>query len=188
MREPSNGKTLPARDTEAFTSLFALYSPGLCGYLRGMVRSGEDGDDLAQEVFVKAWLALPQLRDQAKFKAWLYQIANHALADYRRSPRQRRRLAQASLEQRLAEGEDVADQRRAFEERVAEKELARLALQALPEKERMCLLLEIEGRFSRQEIAELVGMQVSSVGTCISSARRHCREYRRLNDGGQSDG
>ncbi|HBK81002.1 MAG TPA: hypothetical protein DDZ83_15255, partial [Nitrospinae bacterium] len=54
----------------------------------GMLREGQnDADDAVQEIFVKAYLALPKFRGDSKFSTWIYRIAiNHCRDIIRRSP------------------------------------------------------------------------------------------------------
>lgn len=163
-----------ARDADAFTALFHRYLPGICSYIAGMVSRPEDRDELAQEIFFKAWKELPKLKQATCFKPWLYRIATNVIHDYWRYKKSRGRFWWYSLEQHLESGEALDDSK-SFEEWVAEEELVRQALQQVPRKFRMCLLLEIEGKLSRSEIADVVGIQMPSVGTYISKGREYFR-------------
>jgi RNA polymerase sigma-70 factor, ECF subfamily len=165
-----------ARNEEAFTTLFSYYSPGICGYLAGLMRSPEDRDELAQETFCRAWEELPRLREVSRFKPWLYRIATNLAYDYIRHQRSQRRFRWLSLEDchNLDSSENL-------EEHVIEHELVRQILKEFPWKYRTCLLLEIEGKLTRREIAEVVGIRESSVTTYISNARQRFRQaYDRL--------
>lgn len=162
------------RDPDAFTALFNRYLPGICGYLAGMVSHSDDRDELAQDIFFKAWKELPRLKQASCFKPWLYRIATNVIHDYWRYKKSRGRFWWYSLENHLENGEALDDSK-GFEEYVAEEELVRQALQQVPQKLRMCLLLEIEGKLSRSEIANVVGISAPSVGTYISKGREHFR-------------
>jgi RNA polymerase sigma-70 factor, ECF subfamily len=161
---------------EAFTALFGYYSPGICWYLAGLVKSPEDRDELAQETFVKAWKELPQLREASRFKPWLYRIATNLAYDYGRHQKSQQRVQLVSLEEC-----DDLDSPGNFEEDIIKDELLKQALKEVPWKYRTCLLLEIDGKLTRREIAEIVGIHENSVGTYISYGRQHLREaYKRL--------
>jgi len=160
-----------AGDPEAFTALFNCYSPGIFGYVAGMVGHPEDTDELAQEIFFKAWKELPRLQQAASFKPWLYRIATNAVHDHWRYRQSRRLFWWSSLE----DSKDLDDPQ-SFEERVAERELVKQALKQIPRKYRRCLLLEIEGKLSRSEIADVVGISPPSVGVYISKARECFRQ------------
>lgn len=168
-------KLAQARNEEAFTALFSYYSSGICGYLAGLV-DPEDRDDLAQETFFKAWKELPQLREVSRFKPWLYRIATNLAYDYRRRQSRQRRFKWLSLD----DCNDLNSPEN-LEEHVIEEELVRQTLKEVPWKYRTCLLLEIEGKLTRHEIAEVVGIHENSVTTYISNARRCFRQvYDRL--------
>jgi RNA polymerase sigma-70 factor (ECF subfamily) len=79
-------KTNPA----AFEILYERYVMYVYHYLRTHVETDEDARDLAQQVFLKVWTALPKYRARGiPFKAWLFQIASHLATDtYRRRKKQ----------------------------------------------------------------------------------------------------
>ena len=62
---------------EAFTSLVHKYSEQLYWHIRGIVLSHEDADDILQDVFVKAWKALPFFRGDSSEFTWLWRIATN---------------------------------------------------------------------------------------------------------------
>ncbi len=172
-------KLAQAGSEEAFAALFSYYSSGISGYLAGLVRSPEDRDELAQETFVRAWKKLPRLRDVSRFKPWLYRIATNLAYDYRRRQKSKRRFQWLPLEDC-----DTLDSPGSLEERVIEEELVRQALKEVPLKYRTCLLLQIEGKLTNREIAEVVGIHENSVGTYISNARQCLLQaYNRLQTG-----
>lgn len=165
-----------AGNEEAFATLFSDYSSGICWYLAGLISSPEDRDEIAQEIFVRAWEKLPQLRDTSRFKPWLYRIATNLAYDYGRHRKSKQKVQLVSLD----DCNDI-DSPENFEENIIENELVRQALEEIPSKYRTCLLLEIEGKLTRPEIAEVVEIDENSVGTYISYARQHCRQaYNRL--------
>jgi RNA polymerase sigma-70 factor (ECF subfamily) len=156
-----------AGDDKAFTTLVNHYRPMLGAYLLGLVRNIEDRDDLAQETFLKAWRELPRLKQASLFKPWLYTIATNLVRDKKR----RKQFEKTGLE----EG-DYHESPGRFEEMVAERELVQQALQKVKPKSRICLLLEIEGRLTIEEIAQVMDVDKRSVYTYISNARRDLRQ------------
>jgi RNA polymerase sigma-70 factor (ECF subfamily) len=83
--EPSHDDKLVARylvgDLAAFDELIERYRSGLFSYLRSMVGSKEDAEDLLQETFLRVIAALPRYRAQGKFRAWIYRIARNLAHD-----------------------------------------------------------------------------------------------------------
>jgi RNA polymerase sigma-70 factor, ECF subfamily len=165
-----------AGSEEAFAALFANYSFGISRYLAGLISCPEDSDELALETFFRAWENLHRLRDKSRFKSWLYQIATNLAYDYGRRQKSKKKVQLISLD----DCNDIDSPER-FEENIIENELVRQVLEEIPPKYRTCLLLEIEGKLTRPEIAEVVEIDENSVGTYISYARQHCRQaYNRL--------
>jgi RNA polymerase sigma-70 factor (ECF subfamily) len=81
-------------DRAAFAALVDRYWAGVYGWLHGMTRQSHRAEDLTQETFLKAWVALPSLQAGASFRPWLYRIARNCLTD---SGRGRRAVRAAPL-------------------------------------------------------------------------------------------
>jgi len=80
-------------DTSAYEELVSRYYGKIYGLVYGMVSSREDAEDVAQEVFVKAWNALSHFREQASFYTWIYRIAINRAINFRKK-RNRRKTVQ----------------------------------------------------------------------------------------------
>ncbi len=138
-------------------------------------------EDLAQEAFVRALEHKP-----AQPRAWLFTVATNLARDEgRRSSVRRRHLSLIKAEASASPpepGPEVAMERRETVRRVRE------ALSALPERNRDALLLWEEG-FSYDEIAGVLGLSRSSIGTTLSRARsRLASAYERLeSEGSEQD-
>ena len=165
-----------ARDSAAFTTLYVLHTTGICGYLLGLVGNEEDAHDLAQQAFLQAWQKLSGLHDVARFTPWLYAIARNLAYDH---SRQKKGASWSSWEHLEESQADVSEP--GPEDQVAQAELVRLALTTLPPKLRDCLLLQVEGKLSRREIAEVTGLGEKSVSVYLSGARKaFLQAYQRL--------
>ncbi len=165
-----------AGDNAAFTLLFEHYQMPIFRYLARLVGSPDIGHDLTQDTFLAAWRALPGLREAQRFTPWLYRVATNLARAHLRHARLIRWLPWAeptTQEPQLV----VVDS----EEPVSQAEWVRLALEAVPPRMRICLLLQVEGGFSLREIAQLLGMKESSVGTALFRGRQQFRAaYQRL--------
>ena len=166
-------------NADAFAKLFQRYKQPVRGYLAGLLGNSENADDLTQQAFLKAWEKLPTLHDGSRFKPWIFTIARNLAYDYKRL--QARRPSQ-SLES-LKELNDPVN-RIDLEDETEVKELVKLALAELPPKYRDCLLLQIKGGFSHDEIAGFLKISKTSVSTYICTARKlfHQAYYRLKND------
>jgi len=71
-------------DEEAFARLVRLRQGLVTALVASRVRGRNDVEDLAQDVFLKAWKRLPELREPGKFTGWLARIAVNAALDHRR--------------------------------------------------------------------------------------------------------
>src|ERR1051326_5724119 len=92
-----------AGDRAAFTALFHHYNAPICRYLAHVVGNDEIGRDLAQETFLAAWRALPDLRDPSRFGPWLYRIATNQANSHLRQARLTRWLPWAEPSESQAE-------------------------------------------------------------------------------------
>jgi RNA polymerase sigma-70 factor (ECF subfamily) len=140
-----------------------------------VLRQREDAEDVAQDVLVKAHARLAQLRDPTRFRAWLVRMTWRAALDRRTA--NLRRISRESHDVRAAvpTTEDVT---------IEAERAARLwsAIDALPEKLRLVVVLNaIEGH-DIAEVAALLGVPSGTVKSRLFAARQQLREG--LNDVG----
>lgn len=150
--------------------LFATYHATLVRYLTRRLGDRDWAEDVAQETFVRA------LRQETivNERAWVFAVAHNLVRDgARRDARNRRQLELMAAEVRETEGEEPDDAM--TPDRAERLRLARQALAALTERDRQALLLKEEG-LDYQEIADVLEMEKSSVGTTLSRARRRLAE------------
>lgn len=83
-------------DTKAFNPLIRKYQPRIYNLIYGRVRNHEAAEDICQEVFLKAWRALPNFQRKSVFYSWLYQIAVNCSIDFIR--KEKRQIVFASGE------------------------------------------------------------------------------------------
>ena len=166
-----------AGDMESFTILVQSHQREVWRFLLGLLGDSEDAGDLAQQVFIKAWLNISTLKNPSCFSAWLRQIARNLTYDHWRG--RGKKVLVVSWEQ-LAENNAIEGVD-GLEDSIVESELVKLTLTEMSRNLRQCLLLGVVNGFSHDEIARRVGISEASVGTYISSARRQFRNiYRRL--------
>jgi len=165
-------------DTEAFGQLVARYQNLVLSFVAARVAASEV-DDLAQDIFLRAFRVLSSLRDPAKFSSWLLGIANHVCVDWHRS---RRRLVSLDASE-VADPADATAPHRPpppRPDRAAEAhEAAQLLLESLdrlPEAYRVTLVLKHMDGLSCAEVAERLGV---ALGTVTS---RLARGYKLLRD------
>lgn len=160
----------------AFEELVTKYQSKVFSMALSFTRNRESADDLAQEVFLKAYLALPRFHGKSEFGTWLYRISINHIKDYLRK---KGRAKEVSLEdvREIAfsdkEQTDKAEQEREAETR---RHLVREFVQGLPEKYRVILTLrDIQG-LAYEEISQVLHLSPGTVDSRLHRARRMLRK------------
>ena len=147
----------------------------------GVLRQREDAEDVAQEAFAKAYRSFNQLRDRTRFRAWLVRMTWRLALDRQRA--NRRRLArempvvdvdvEAGFQASLTGNEKTRAHVLAARERA---EHLWSAIDALPEKLRLVVVLAaIEGH-DMHEVSALLGLPEGTVKSRLFQARKHLKE------------
>jgi RNA polymerase sigma-70 factor (ECF subfamily) len=135
-----------------------------------VVRHHQDAEDVAQEAFVRAHKCFHQLRDRDSFRSWLVRTTWRLAIDHRRSAKRRVVREQVPIESPAAPNSE--------EMVIAKERSARLwdAIDALPEKLRMAIVLaSIEGH-GIAEVAVLTGAPEGTVKSRLFDARKLLHE------------
>ncbi len=146
-------------------------------------------EDVAQQVFLKAYLGIKRFDQRAAFSTWLYKIAVNECWDYLRKKKVRPLVYEADLsEEQVSRLDGIVSADRPPEgpnDRAEARELLERMLDTLPEQDRQLLLLkEVEG-FSVQELAEILKLNVNTVKVRLFRARGRIMDVyrRRLSQG-----
>jgi RNA polymerase sigma-70 factor (ECF subfamily) len=134
-----------------------------------VLRHREDAEDVAQEAFAKAHRSFSQLRDRACFRAWLVRTTWRMALDRQRSIRRHARLDHEDWQARCVDA--PATPADALE---ADERSRRLwqAIDALPEKLRLTIVLVNIEEHDLKEVARLVGAPIGTVKWRLFAARR----------------
>ncbi len=171
MEEKELIRLAQAGNGEAFGQLVGRYKAKVFGLAYGLTRDRVIADDLAQEIFIKAYFVLPKFEFRSEFGTWLYRVAINHIRDYLRKSKQRRR--DVPLEN-VPEIKMVAENRTREEEKEEERrrEMVHRALESLPEKHRVILMLrDIQG-LSYEEIGRILGLSPGTVDSRLFRARK----------------
>ena len=170
-------------DSSAFRELVARHDKrvyALVARVLGPGASADDVDDVAQDIFVQAWRALPRFRSDASFATWLYRIAtNMAIKQWHRRKKQgQTAVFEAELPEttRAALADPAPGPAEEAALRARDRDL-RAAIDRLPEKQRTVVLLHYFEEQTCEEVALLLGC---SVGTVWSRLHYACRKLRDL--------
>ena len=155
-----------ARDRD-LESLLVESAPLAFRVAYGVLRQRQDAEDVAQEALLKAFRRWPQLRHRDRFRAWIVRMTWRLAIDRQRSDRRRsgREAAHAATDRSEPEVDS--------NERAAE---LWAAIDALPEKLRMTVVLAgIEG-YETREVASLLDVPEGTVKSRLFLARRRLKE------------
>jgi RNA polymerase sigma-70 factor (ECF subfamily) len=160
---------------QAFEELVRKYQPKVFSMALSFTRNRDAADDLAQEIFLKAYLALSRFHGKSEFGTWLYRISMNHIKDYLRK---KGRAKEVSLDDvcELAFS-DKEQMERAEEERQAEakRALVQRLVETLPEKYRIILTLrDIQG-MAYEEISRILKLSPGTVDSRLHRARRLLR-------------
>jgi len=159
-------------DLHAYDALVTRHRGRIFAMIRNMIHQEADAWDLSQEVFIKAWHALPRFEAKAKFSTWLYRIAHNTVYDWARKRKiesagefndeifERERIDSASFT--TPSGGESPDATMANGELRVKIQIALGKLSA--EHREVVLLKDVQG-LSYKEIAEAMS---STLGTVMS--------------------
>jgi RNA polymerase sigma-70 factor (ECF subfamily) len=145
-------------DNDAIEELVMKYQKQIYAFVYRMINDSEEAKDLTQKTFLKAFNAIGVFRNDASFKTWLYKIAmNTSLSHFTQN---RQRGTETELQEAL-----IGSQAGALS-LVIEKErmdYLRKALVALPERQRLAIILRAYEGMSCKETAEVMGCSEGTV-------------------------
>lgn len=164
-------------DQDAFAQLVEANQNKIYSLALRMTDNPEDGADLAQEAFLRAWRSLPTFQEESSFSTWLYKLTSNLCIDFlRKEKRRKSAVTTVSLDDDDDESPptEVPDHRFTPETEVERRELRAAmsrALHSLSDEHRQVLILrEVEG-LSYTEIAEVLGLEEGTVKSRIARAR-----------------
>jgi RNA polymerase sigma-70 factor, ECF subfamily len=163
-------------DKEAFEELVRRHQHRVFAVAGGILRQREDVEDIAQQVFVKAYFSLKRFDQRAAFSTWLYKITVNECWDLLRKRKVRPLIYESDLSEDQARQFGAPDERKAREPDISEKLEARQRverlLEGLDERDRTMLVLkEVEG-FAVEEIAQILDLNANTVKVRLFRARR----------------
>ena len=162
----------------AFRQLVERHQHAVIGTVARMLNDAHEAEDIAQQVFVRLWNSAPKWRPEAKFTTYLYTIMRNLVFN---ESRRRSRKKEISLEEQQENHPAAmrADGGLSPDEGMEKRELHRsidAAIAALPEQQRLAVVLRTFEGFDYEDIAKALDTSVSSVKSLLFRARGVLRE------------
>lgn len=165
----------------AFRTLVARYQDQVYSAALSLLRSPEEAEDVAQEVFVEVFQTVSRFRGGAALSTWLYRLATSRALQHRRRTRAKKRFAYfTSLlgfdHRPLHDPPDHAHPL-ALLEGEQQLQLLRTHIRRLPDKQQVAFTLRHEQELSYEDIAAVLGTTVPAVESLLFRARQTLRHH-----------
>jgi len=156
-------------DDRAFEELIAQNARYVYNLALRLLNNPHEAEDLSQEVFIRAWKALPNFRSESSFRTWLYRIVMNLCFD--RLPKLKQELLAIDIDETIELPFDIISP----EGKILSKELERKlhkAIGELPDSYRLLITLRHVQEMSYAEIAEVTMQPLGTIKTGIFRARQ----------------
>jgi RNA polymerase sigma-70 factor (ECF subfamily) len=159
----------------AFEELVAKYQPKVFSMALSFTRNREAADDLAQEIFLKAYLALPRFHGKSEFGTWLYRISINHIRDFLRKRGRAKEVSLDDVPEISFSDREQAEKAEQERETEARRTLVQTFVRSLPEKYRVIVTLrDIQG-LAYEEISRILKLSPGTVDSRLHRARRMLR-------------
>ncbi|MDD5037745.1 MAG: RNA polymerase sigma factor [Dehalococcoidales bacterium] len=157
-------------DTEAFGRIYDIYADRIFRHVYYRTGNVEEARDLTQEVFIKAWQALPKYRrTKTPFLGWLFTISHNRVIDYYRTKKNYAYL----------NNEIIPDDRERSPEKLAEarftQQEVRKAILQLPEDQQQVILMSFIEGLEYSEIAAALNKSEGNIRVIVHRALKRMR-------------
>jgi RNA polymerase sigma-70 factor (ECF subfamily) len=170
-----------AGDEEGFNYLAVKYHRPIFHFLFRMVRNQAIAEELAQEVFLRVYRSRQSYRAEARFSTWLYRIATNLAVNHARDTKHERAARTVYLDapdEQTGTTPDVADDEPSVEQHLLREErmkAIRTHVMALPERQRMAVLMHKYQGMDYREIGEVLKLSESATKSLLFRAYQTLR-------------
>lgn len=162
-------------DDGAFNEVVSVYRKRIMGTIGRLIGRPEDVEDVAQEVFLRLYYSLQQLRTPEVFEPWLYRLTVNAAYDYLRRQKRRHETRMADLSEQQVVMADAAAGGRRSDEELRQRQLreqVETVLSGVSEEDRILLTLkEVEG-LSLKELEQIYQVNENALKVRLFRARQ----------------
>jgi RNA polymerase sigma-70 factor, ECF subfamily len=166
------------KDQERYAEVVERYQTKLFVYIYRLIGNKEEAEDLLQDVFVKAYKNLNSYDTKRKFSSWIYRIAHNESVNFIKRKSLKRFISLetvTSTKDKLDSSSEEEGADKAWLRKEVSKEVSD-AMKKLPFKYNQVLTLRYYSDQSYEEIAEILGKPVNTVGTLINRAKKKLSE------------
>jgi len=171
-----------AGDESSFNFLVAKYHRAIIHFLFRMVRNEAVAEEMAQEVFLRVYRSRESYRAEAKFTTWLYRIATNLAVNHARDTKHERSAQTVYLDapdEETGSTPDVADDEPSVEQKLMRDErmaAIRLHVMALPERQRMAVLMHKYQGMDYRQIGDVLKLSESATKSLLFRAYQTLRD------------
>lgn len=162
-------------DSGAFDEIVQAYRKRILGTISRLIGRPEDVEDVGQEVFLRLYYSMQQLRTPDMFEPWLYRLTVNAAYDYHRKNKRRKESRMSDLSEAqvtLADAEASGEATRESQRKGLIREFVQKLLGEISEEDRVLLLLkEVEG-LSLRELEQIYGAKENALKVRLFRARQ----------------
>ena len=163
-------------DEEAFGELVNKYKTKVFHLAYSLTHDQQTADDLAQEVFIKAYFALKRFKGQSEFGTWVYRIAVNHCRDFLRKKSRMSQISFEDVQAKIAIKDDEMFPEEREKEAEERRRLMYEAIETLPDRYRVILSLrDIQG-YSYDEITKILSLSPGTVDSRLHRARKMLRK------------
>ena len=168
-------------DEDAFRSIVDGYQKFILNSCYRFVNNKETAEDITQEVFIEVYRSINSFRGDSKLSTWIYRIAITKSLDYLKKQKSKKRFAilkslfgDDEVEEQIPGPENLNPHKQMEnEDRI---KVLSWALDKLPENQRVAFTLSKYDEMSYKEIAEILGVSISSVESLIHRAKTNLKK------------
>ena len=173
--DPETVRNAQSGDDAAFSEIVRAYRKRILGTIYRLIGRSEDVEDVGQDVFVRLYFSLEQLRSPDVFEPWLYRLTVNAAYDHLRKRRRSPQVRMADLSEEQVVVADAAESGRRDneeQEQVEVRELLDLLLGEVKEEDRILLTLkEVEG-LTLKELSAIYDVNENALKVRLFRARQ----------------
>lgn len=173
-----------AGDDGAFNEIVRAYRKRILGTIYRLIGRSEDVEDVSQDVFVRLYYSLDQLRAAEVFEPWLYRLTVNAAYDYLRKRKRASHVRMADLSEEQVIAADAAESGKRSDDLRQQTEIRELLdtlLEEISEEDRILLTLkEVQG-LSLKELSEIYDVNENALKVRLFRARKRAlKAYEKL--------